>query len=95
MLESAMRVTGTQKKDWTITKENSKERYLAGAREMKEGNRMGFGKMMYTRVFYPDGVGDFERSRGTIIGVLGLPKEDIDKATEAAIERSKTDPWSA
>lgn len=89
-----MRVTGTQKKDWTITKEKSTERYQAGAEQKKTGDHIGFVKMMYTRVFYPDGVGDFERSRGTINGVLGLPTEDIDKATEAAIERSKN-PWGA
>jgi hypothetical protein len=45
--------------------------------------------MMYTRVFYPDGCGDFEHNKGTLNSLLDLPKEDIDEAIKAAIERSK------
>jgi hypothetical protein len=48
---------------------------------------------MYTRVFFDDGCGDFE-SKGTLNSVLGLPKEDIDTATGAAIERSKGPSWT-
>ena len=93
MLESALRVTGTKKDDWTITKEPSQERYSSGMKEMQEGNRAGFAKMMYTRVFYPDGCGDVEHNKGTLNKLLNLPKEDIDEATKAAIERSKTSTW--
>ncbi|KAM0810128.1 putative NmrA-like domain-containing protein [Seiridium cardinale] len=89
MLDSAIRVTGTQESDWKITHEPSKERYASGIKEIGEGKRIGFAKMMYTRVFYPDGCGDFESSKGTLNDVLGLPKEDIDIATKVAIERSK------
>jgi hypothetical protein len=89
MLESALRVTDTKLEDWTITKEPSHERYATGIKEMGQGSRIGFAKMMYTRVFYPDGSGDFEHGRGTINDILGLPKEDIDEATKRALERSK------
>ncbi|MCJ1405334.1 hypothetical protein MMC11_008561 [Xylographa trunciseda] len=93
MLESALRMTGTKKDEWSITKEPAQERYANGLKEMKEGNRIGFAKMMYTRVFYPDGCGDFEHNKGTINSLLDLPKENIDEATRAAIERSKTSSW--
>jgi hypothetical protein len=93
MLESACRVTGTKKDDWTITKEPAQDRYMSGIEEMKEGKRIGFVKMMYTRVFYPDGCGDFEHNKGTLNEVLDLPQEDIDEATKVAIERSKASSW--
>lgn len=94
MLASALRVTGTTEDDWTITKEPARERYASGIREIQQGKRIGFAKMMYTRVFYPDGCGDFEHSKGTLNRLLGLLEEDIDEATKAALERSKTSGWT-
>lgn len=93
MLESILRVTGTKEDDWTINKEATHERYSSGIKEMQEGKRIGFAKMMYTRVFYPDGCGDFERNKGTLNSLLDLPEEDIDEATKAAIERSEKSKW--
>ncbi len=55
--------------------------------------RSGFTKMMYTRVFYGDVGGDFEHNKGTVSNLLELPKEDIDDATEKAIERLKGLNW--
>ena len=89
MLASAVRVTDTQETEWTVTKEPARERYTNGIKEIQEGKRMGYAKMMYTRVFYPDGCGDVEHTKGTINGLLGLPKEDLDEATKVAIERSQ------
>ena len=60
----------------------------------KAGDRIGFAKMMYTRVFFKDGAGDTENSMGTVNAALCLPKEDLDEATRRAEERSKIDPWS-
>lgn len=88
MLESTLRVTGTQSNDWTITKEPAHERFATGMKEMQEGKRASFAKLM-ARGFYADGCGDFEHGKGTLNGVLGLPDEDIDEATQAAMERSK------
>jgi len=95
MLASAMRVTGTKEADWAITTESSSERYATGIEEMKEGKKIGFAKMMYTRVFYPDGTGNLEQHENMLNKVLKLPKEDIDEATRAAIERSKEPLWTA
>lgn len=94
MLASALRVTNTKQHEWTITKEPSHERYASGLKEMQEGKRVGFAKMLYTRVFYPAGSGDTGHNKGTINGLLGLPREDIDQATRAATERSEVDPWA-
>ena len=94
MLDSALRVTGSKLEEWEITKEPATERYSKGVEAMKGGDRMGFAKMMYTRVFYDDGNGDFEKSRGLANELLGLPKEDLDEATAAAIKRSKEETWS-
>ena len=86
MLDSVMRVTGTTLNDWTIKHEPSPSRYKAGVEAMQKGDFSGFAQMMYTRVFYQDGSGDYETSRGLQNGVLGLPKEDLDEATKVAVE---------
>jgi len=97
MLASALRVTGTSEEDWSITREPARERYATGLEEMKEGKRAGFGKMMYTRIFFDDGAGDTEHGegKGTVNALLGLEKEDgvIDEATRRALERTKLNPW--
>lgn len=89
MLESAIRVTGTKEADWTITKEPSHERYANGLAEMHAGSWEGFVKMLYTRIFYPDGCGNVD-SKGLANEVLGLPCEDLDEATKLAIQRAQT-----
>lgn len=45
----------------------NEERYSAGLKEMQDGQRVGFAKILYTRVFYPDGSGDLEHSKGTLM----------------------------
>ncbi|CZT22196.1 related to oxidoreductase CipA-like [Ramularia collo-cygni] len=94
MLESVLRVTGSKQEEWKITNQPSAERFATGARELQKGNRVGFVHMMYSRIFFPDGCGDVESSKGTSNDLLGLPREDIDDATRVAIERAKTNPWS-
>lgn len=93
MLESILCVTGGDADDWTIRKESAHEGYASGISEIQEGKRTGWAKMMYTRVFFADGCGDVENSKGTVNTVLGLPKEDIDEATKVAVERSKSSSW--
>lgn len=94
MLNSVLRVTGDAPSDWTVLKEPHEQRFRAGRDEVAAaasgGERAaGFAKMIYARVLYPDGVGNFERRRGTLNEALGLPREDLDEATARAIERSK------
>ena len=86
MLDSIHRVTGTTDKDWEITFEPSAQRYKNGIDEMQKGALTGFAKAMYTRVFFPNGDGDFESSRGLANGLIGLKKEDLDEATKRTVE---------
>lgn len=86
MLESALGVTGTKEMDWTVTKEDSRQVYEQGIKEMKEG-KFGGANFLYSLVFFPNSDGDFESTKGTLNDVLGLPKEDLDEATKRAIER--------
>ncbi|EED21097.1 conserved hypothetical protein [Talaromyces stipitatus ATCC 10500] len=90
MLVSALRVTGTKEEDWTITKEPATQVYTMGLEQLKEGKREAFANVLYSRIFFPDGAGNFEDTKGTLNTMLGLPKEDLDEATKVAIERQKT-----
>lgn len=95
MLDSLFRVTGTTMKDWKIKKEPAEQRYKEGTEAMKQGDRAGFMKNMYTRVFFADDSGNTEKRNGLVNDVLGLPKENIDDATRATIERAKVVPaWA-
>jgi hypothetical protein len=87
MLESVLRVTKTSIDDWKVTKEPVKSRYAAGVAEMQKGDRLGFAKLLYARAFYPNGGGNFEKTRGLQNDILGLPKEDIDEYTKLGIKR--------
>lgn len=93
MLDSAVRVTGTKLDDWKISHEPAVERYEKAKEDMKKGDRLAFAKQMYTRVFYPDDSGDFEKRLGLQNQLLGLPKEDMDEATRAAVKRQQEVTW--
>ena len=86
MLDSIHRVTGTTDHDWEISYEPTDQRYKDGLDEMQKGIRTGFAKSMYSRVFYPNGDGDFESSRGLANDLIGLPKEELDDATKRTVE---------
>ncbi|GJJ74336.1 hypothetical protein EMPS_06694 [Entomortierella parvispora] len=88
MFASLLRVTGTTEKDWTISYEDPKQRYAEGQKEFASGNRAGFGKLLYARMFYPEGCGDYEAKLNN--DLLGLPKEDLDEATKRAIELAQS-----
>lgn len=86
MLDSIHRVTGTTDQDWEIRYENTAQRYKDGLEEISKGVFTGRAKAMYSRVFFPNGDGDFEGKRGLANGMLGLPKEDLDEATKRAVD---------
>ncbi|KAF7555975.1 hypothetical protein G7046_g6418 [Stylonectria norvegica] len=86
MLDSIERVTGTTDKDWTIEYESSKARYERGMERLKAGDRSAFAIVLYSRVFFPNGDGDFETSHGIENKTLGLPVEDLDEASKRAVE---------
>lgn len=84
MFESVLRVTGDKESDWTITHEDVRERYKRGLKMMQEGQMVGFGIVLYSRVFYDDGAGDFNKKLDN--NALGLPEENFDEATKVAID---------
>ena len=91
MLASAQRVTGTTDDEWKITKHDSQERFATSMKFFKEGKfkTEGFTNFLYSRIFFPNGCGDFEHNKGTVNGLLDLPREDLDEATQAAMERQE------
>jgi hypothetical protein len=86
MLESVLRVTGDEKKEWKITNVPVKEYYKSGVEEFQKGNMVGFQKLLYSRAFFPESSGNFEATRGLHNEVLGLPKEDLDEFTKVVIQ---------
>lgn len=86
MLESVLRVTKTEEKDWKISHESATERFQRGNEMFKAGSREGLRISMYTRNFYPDQSGNFAVTRGLDNDKLGLPKEDMDEYTKLAIQ---------
>lgn len=53
---------------------------------MKGGDRIGFGMVMYVRIFYVSGEGNLEVRYGFVNEVLGLLKEDIDEVMKFVLE---------
>ena len=95
MLDSVLRVTGDKLDDWTIKKEPAKERYSSAAKALQGGDRMAYVRMMYTRVFFGDGNGNFDARVGTANKLLGLQPESLDEATARSIERADSSPWAS
>ena len=89
IFDSVLRVTGTSADDWEISQEDSIARYRAAIEPMQKGDFNAFARLMYTRVFFQDGVGNFEASKGLDNEILGLPKEDLDEYTKAAVDYAK------
>ncbi|KAJ4377478.1 hypothetical protein N0V83_000303 [Neocucurbitaria cava] len=59
-----------------------KNAMLKPGEQLKGGNRMAFGKVLYTRYFFPgDYAGLYEKIHGLDNEKLGLPQEDLDEAT--------------
>ncbi|KAE8440888.1 hypothetical protein EG329_006355 [Mollisiaceae sp. DMI_Dod_QoI] len=86
MLDSIHRLTGSTDADWEIDYEPTAERYEKGKEEMQNGVWTGLAKAMYSRTFFPNGDGDFESSRGLANSLIGLPKEDLDEATQRTLD---------
>lgn len=85
MLDSLQRNTNTSDEDWTIEYEPTKERRERGLAWMKTEPVHGFSTMLFSRVFYPNGGGNFEEY-GLANEALRLPKESLDEATQRALK---------
>jgi len=95
ILDSVLRVTGDKREDWKIEYETSRERFERGVEALKQGDGLGFVRMLYARALFPvPGVTNTEKTHGLSNDALRLRKEDLDEATTRAVERVKTTkPW--
>ncbi|KAK9315531.1 hypothetical protein V1524DRAFT_460647 [Lipomyces starkeyi] len=85
MFESVKGVTGTTDADWTITHESAEQRWKDGQTALQEGDWKVFTKMLYSRMFFPTGDGDYQSSRGLHNDLLGPTVEDLDEFTAIAV----------
>ena len=85
MFASVLRVTGDKEEDWTVSTEDVRERYKRGFEMMQKGQMVGFGILLYARVFY----GDATFTDRLDNAKLGLPEENFDEWTGVAIEMAK------
>lgn len=89
MFESVKRVTGTTDADWTITRDSSEQRWKDSVAGLQKGDWKLYTKMLYSRMFFPNGGGDYESKVGLHNDLLGLPVEDLDEATAVGIRMGK------
>ncbi|CRL21627.1 NAD(P)-binding domain [Penicillium camemberti] len=89
MFESVKRVTKTSDADWTITQDSVARRFKEGQEGMKVHNWNVFTKMLYSRMFFANGDGDYESRRGLDNQLLDLPIEDLDEATAEGIRMAE------
>ncbi|KAF1967443.1 CipA protein [Bimuria novae-zelandiae CBS 107.79] len=90
MLDSLNRVLKLEDADWTITGIGAKQRFDEARGMLKEGNRMGFAYMLYTRYFFPGEDAALFEKRGRLENErLGLSGEDLDEATRKAVEMAE------
>jgi hypothetical protein len=88
MFESVLRVTGTTRDDWKITHTTAKESFKSGQELFKQGNMVGFGRLLYSRGFFAESSGNFGAEKGLHNDILGLPQEDLDEFTKIGIGMS-------
>lgn len=81
MFESVKRVTGTTDADWTITHESAEQRWKDSQAALQQGNMKAFPKLLYSRMLFPNGDGDYQSSRSLHNDLLGLTVEDLDEFT--------------
>lgn len=85
MFASVLRVTGTKESEWSISYQPVKERFDEGKGEVEKGNMTGYGKMLYARVFYPDGAWNYGKKSGLDNEKLGMSEDNLDEATKFGI----------
>jgi len=85
MFESVKRITGTIDAYWTITYESAEQRWKDGQAALQQGNMKAFTEMLYSRMFCPNGEGDYQSSWGLHNNLLGLTVEDLDEFTAIGV----------
>ncbi|KAL4748743.1 hypothetical protein BDW72DRAFT_205352 [Aspergillus terricola var. indicus] len=91
MFESVKRVTETVDSEWTITQESSLARFKEGQEALRAHDWKAFPKMLYSRMFFPNGDGDYESRLGLDNAALDLPVEELEQATKEGIRMGLAD----
>jgi hypothetical protein len=86
MFDSVLRVTKTTRGDWNISSQPVRQRYAEGKERFQNGDRTGYGMMLYARAFFPDEAGQHPSNNN---GDLGLPEEDLDECTKSAVQMAE------
>lgn len=66
--------------------EEAEARFRSGREMLNAGDHVGFSRMPYTRVFFPDAMADLQARCRRENERLGLPLEDLDEQVKAAID---------
>jgi hypothetical protein len=90
MFESVKRVTNTTSNEWSITHESAEQRWKDAYASVVQGDFGAFTRMMYSRMFFPNGGGDYESYRTLDNEVLGVPVEDLDEYTAIGVRMGES-----
>ncbi|KAF2177445.1 NAD(P)-binding protein [Zopfia rhizophila CBS 207.26] len=90
MFESVKRVTGTSDSEWEISSVSVKKLFEDSKEKSKTGDRLAYGKMLYSRYFFPDNAGYYEVTKGLDNEKLGLPREGLDESTKKAVKLAES-----
>jgi len=88
MLDSVIRVTGSDKGDWQVPTRPVREYFEENLKLMQTGDRAAYMKALYSRNFYPDMNQNTFDHGGRHNKVLQLPEEDLDEYTKKAVHRA-------
>ena len=88
ILESVQRATGTSEDDWNITSSSAAQAVQEGWEKLHSGNFMGIIDILYGTNFNRGSGGDYESSKGTANGIMGLQQENIDDVVRAVVDKT-------
>lgn len=86
IFESVKLVTKTTDTECTIKHDETEYRYEEGLKAAMQSHSDGWIKMGYSRMFLPDGAGDYESSQGLHNADLGLGPEGFDTFTAIGVQ---------
>jgi hypothetical protein len=90
MFNSVLRVTSGSLGDWKVTHVPVKEYHQEVVEQFQGGNLIGFAKLLYSRMVFPDLAGNFRVLEGLDNDKLGLPKEELDEFTKIAVNLAES-----
>ncbi|KPI40444.1 uncharacterized protein AB675_7599 [Cyphellophora attinorum] len=95
MLAAVCRATSTSESEWEQITVSTEEYLKTGREQLQQGNRAGFGKILYGSVMeaYPDRnqghAQAYQAHKGLHDEALGLAKEDLEACTKGALQIAK------